>query len=232
MGDNNITKTADIHIRCYPDDKENVIERAKDGFGKDNNSITNLVLYALRHVDDTSPIVLSHVDSLIRTISENRQTIVAVHGDIQGISGELNSIGVNVNQIAKSINTTLKIARKSNYDDFRQDIPKILFFQGEIDNSILKLNKIMEKYDQKIQSARTILNSCLRKEDELLTKTLVHPRVGKIQLLEAQLLRLLEEYMGDNQECFSNMCVGDLFFQLHDKVKKSLDANKPNNERR
>jgi len=232
MEENNKTnRTSDIHLRCYPEDKEYLRQRSKDGFGRDENSMSNVMLYALRHIDDTSPITLSFVDGLIKVIAQNRQTLDSVHSDISRISGELNAIGININQIAKGINTILKIAREDE-EGVRQTIKQMLSFQGEVQHSIMELSSIMNSYEHNIHSARTLVNSCLRKEDELLTKTLVHPRVGKVQLLEAQLLRLLEEYMGDNQECFSNMCVGDLFFQLHDKVKKSLDANKPNNEGR
>ena len=231
MEENNKTnRTSDIHLRCYPEDKEYLRQRSKDGFGRDENSMSNVMLYALRHIDDTSPITLSFVDGLIKVIAQNRQTLDSVHSDISRISGELNAIGININQIAKGINTILKIARED--EGVRQTIKQMLSFQGEVQHSIMELSSIMNSYEHNIHSARTLVNSCLRKEDELLTKTLVHPRVGKVQLLEAQLLRLLEEYIGDNQEYFSNMCVGDLFFQLHDKVKKSLDANKPNNEGR
>lgn len=218
--DKRITKTGDIHLRCYQEDKDFLIQRAKDGFGKDENSMTNVVLYALRHVDDTSPITLSHVDGLIRTISENRQTLAAVHADLTRISNEFNSIGHNINQIARGINIVLKIARE-DMPEAHDTIAKVLAFQNELNFNMTDLSYSTEKYEQQIASARTRINSCLRKEDELLTKTLVHPRVGKAQQLEAQLLRLLEEYMETDQMRFDRMNVVNLLFELREKVKAS-----------
>ena len=129
--DKRITKTGDIHLRCYQEDKDFLIQRAKDGFGKDENSMTNVVLYALRHVDDTSPINLSCVDGLIKAISSNRQTLAEVHADISRISNEINSIGNNINQIAKGVNTALKIAREDN-PKAHETINRILSFQEDM----------------------------------------------------------------------------------------------------
>lgn len=224
-------RTGDIHLRCYPEDKDFLRQRSKDGFGRDENSMTNVMLYALRHVDDTSPITLSFVDELIRVISQSRQTLDLVHADIVGVSGEMNAVGNNINQIAKAINTILKIAREEG-EDARQTIKQMLTFQGEVQHSIKELSSIMDRYEQNIRSARTRINSCLRKEDDLLTKTLVHPRVGKAQLLEAQLLRLLEEYIGHDQYRFDSMNVTNLLFELRGKVKASLEEGKDNKERR
>ena len=216
--DKRITRTGDIHLRCYQEDKDFLIQRAKDGFGKDENSMTNVMLYALRHVDDTSPITLSHVDGLIRAISENRQTLAEVHADISRISNEINSIGNNINQIAKGVNTALKIAREDN-PKAHETINRILSFQDDMHNAVLDFGYTVDNYEKNFSSAKTRINSCLRKEDELLTKTLVHPRVGKAQQLEAQLLRLLEEYMEIDQMRFGRMNVVNLLLELREKVK-------------
>lgn len=220
--DKRITRTGDIHLRCYQEDKDFLIQRAKDGFGKDENSMTNVMLYALRHVDDTSPITLSHVDGLIRAISENRQTLASVHADITRISSEINSIGNNINQIAKGVNTALKIAREDN-PKADETINRILSFQDDMHNAVLDFGYTVDNYEENFSSAKTLINSCLHKEDELLTKTLVHPRVGKAQLLEAQLLRLLEEYMGGDQMRFGSMDVISLLFELRQKVKNNFE---------
>lgn len=218
-----INKTSDIHIRCYPEDKDFVIDRSKDGFGKETNSITNLVLYAIRHMDDSSPIVLSHVDDLIKTISFSRQALAAVHEDISGVPRELSAIGNNINQIAKAINTIMRVADVKG-EDYRETANKVIVFQGEVRKDISELSSIMESYEQKIHNARVRVNSCLRKEDELLTKTLAHPRVGKKQMLEAQLVRLLEEYMQTDNIRIGKMNVVDLLFELRSRVKASVTA--------
>ena len=221
--DKRITKTGDIHLRCYQEDKDFLIQRAKDGFGKEENSMTNVVLYALRHVDDTSPINLSCVDGLIKAISSNRQTLAEVHADISRISNEINSIGNNINQIAKGVNTALKIAREDN-PKAHETINRILSFQEDMHNAVLDFGYTVDNYEKNFSSAKTRINSCLRKEDELLTKTLVHPRVGKAQLLEAQLLRLLEEYVGGDQMRFGRMNVISLLFELRQKVKDNFEG--------
>ena len=37
------TKKGDIHVRCDKEDKEYIVERSKNGFGRKSNSISNLV---------------------------------------------------------------------------------------------------------------------------------------------------------------------------------------------
>ena len=171
-------KDSDIHIRCYKEDKEYVNKRAKDGFGKEKNSITNFILYAIRHVDDASPIDLMEADELIRAIGENRQTLAAVHEDINSIPQELNAFGNNLNQIAKSINTIMKIAREDG-EDLKETVGKIAAFERTIIAMFEEVVLKIESYNDTVLQARIKINNILRKEDEILTRCLVFPAVGE-----------------------------------------------------
>ena len=139
------TKDADIHIRCFREDKKYVESRAKDGFGKKTNSMTNFVLYAIRHVDDSSPIDIEQAEGLIQTIGDNRQTLAAVHEDINGIPQELNELGNNLNQIAKATNTILRTAREDD-ETQKETIDKIvasrLFSRQEPASTVLFVRKM------------------------------------------------------------------------------------------
>ena len=101
-----------INFRCLPGEKDHVIERAKDGFGQGRITITNLMHYAIAHMDDTSPVNLREADSLLKAIGENRPVLSSVHADINAVSNELSRIGNNVNQIARQVNTVMKVARE------------------------------------------------------------------------------------------------------------------------
>lgn len=192
-------KDADIHVRCYPEDKAYVEERAKDGFGKQKNSQTNFVLYAVRHANDASPIDLEQADGLIKEISKNRQPLAEAHSVISNVYQELSAIGNNINQIAKSINTIMKIAREDG-EDARITVDKLVVFQEKIKGSLSVLSELRDKYDGNIKQARNRINNTLRKEDELLTRCLVFPTVGTSNVSDAQLLRLLQDYMKANSK--------------------------------
>lgn len=113
MNEQRKKKSAEIHIRCYPDDKKYAEERARESFGSGRNTLTNFVIYALRHVDDASPINLNMAWELIDSIGTNRQTLAATHSTITNIPQEINAIGKNVNQVAKAVNTVMLKARKT-----------------------------------------------------------------------------------------------------------------------
>jgi uncharacterized protein YoxC len=203
------TKDADIHIRCFREDKKYVESRAKDGFGKKTNSMTNFVLYAIRHVDDSSPIDIEQAEGLIQTIGDNRQTLAAVHEDINGIPQELNELGNNLNQIAKATNTILKIAREDD-ETPKETVDKIVAFEREVSFLMKELYKKIGEFNKTIQQARTRINSTLRKEDEILTRCLVFPTVGEKARSDAQLLRMLQDFKKSTKLTFDMMTVAEL----------------------
>ncbi len=191
------TKDADIHIRCYPEDKMFVEERAKNGFGKGSSTMTNFILYALRHVDDASPIDLNYVDKLMLEISYNRADIAEAHQTIANIPHELNAIGKNINQVAKAVNTVMLKARK-NGESTDSVIMKLLTFQNTLIGHIRDISSIMDKYSESIKSARSLINHALRGEDELLTRCLVFPEVGNRHHRLSQLLRMVSDYQKES----------------------------------
>ena len=190
------TKDADIHIRCYPEDKMFVEERAKNGFGKGSSTMTNFILYALRHVDDASPIDLNYVDKLMLEISYNRADIAEAHQTIANIPHELNAIGKNINQVAKAVNTIMLKARK-NGESTDSVILKLLTFQNTLIGHIRDISSIMDKYSESIKSARSLINQALR-GDELLTRCLVFPEVGNKYHRLSQLLRMVMDYQKES----------------------------------
>ena len=190
-------KDADIHVRCYPEDKAFVEERAKNGFGKGSSTMTNFILYALRHVDDASPIDINYVSELMTTISQNRADLASAHQTIANIPHELNAIGKNINQIAKAVNTIMLKARK-NGESTDSVIMKLLNYQNSLIGHIKDISSIMDKYNDSIKSARILINAVLRKEDELLTRCLVFPEVGSRYHRLSQLLRMVKDYQNES----------------------------------
>lgn len=225
-----VNKKKFIHLRVHDEDHEYVKERAMDGFGSGRPTMTNFVLYAIHHVDDASPIVLSFVDELIRTIGDNRQPLAEVHADMVGIVGEVKAIGHNVNQIAKAINTTLKYARNGGMS-VKEMVSDVLQFQGEVGESINTLATLYKKYEPVFRPANTRVNNVLRKEDGILTKTLCFPRVGRAQQLPPMLLRMLEEYTTANPEA-TGLTVNQLSEDLRRKVQEDADGGISTKEER
>ena len=186
-------RSADIHIRCYPEDKSFIEDRAKNGFGSGKSTMTNYILYVLHHFDDASNINMDMVDTLVRAISENRQNLASVHGTITRVPHELNAIGNNINQIAKAINTAmLKAKRDSKTPD--NVIIKLLNFQNSLISYLKEIKSIAGSYEKSVASARTIINAVLRKEDEVLTRILVFPQVGNKYYKYCQLMRMLQDF--------------------------------------
>ena len=200
MEENDIrNKTADIHVRCNPEDKMYIEERAKSGFGGKASSQSNLVRYAIRHIDDSSSVDLDRAHELIVAIGNNRPSLAAVHETINDIPQELSAIGNNINQIAKAINTIMKIAREDK-ESPHETIAKIIAFDNSISSHMDKLCAKIDSYNNTIQDARRIVNNALRKEDEILTRCLVFPTVGGRSTIQAQLLRMLQDSKKDNPQ--------------------------------
>lgn len=203
MNEQKKKKSAEIHIRCYPDDKKYAEERARESFGNGRNTLTNFVIYALRHVDDASPINLNMAWELIDSISTNRQVLAATHSTITNIPQEINAIGKNINQVAKAVNTVMLKARK-NGEATVETITKLLDFQNRLVVYMKDLTSMIDNYNDTVRQAKTTVNAVLRKEDEILTRCLVFPQVGSNHRRLSQLMRMLEDYqreagVSDNQ---------------------------------
>jgi flagellar hook-basal body complex protein FliE len=197
MNEKKKRKSAEIHIRCYPDDKKYAEDRARDNFGSGRNTLTNFVIYALRHIDDASPIDLSKAWELIETISRNRQVLAATHETIANIPQEINAIGKNVNQVAKAVNTVMLKARK-NGETTAETVSKLLGYQNLIFSFMEDLSSAIDNYNDTFRQARTTVNAILRKEDEILTRCLVFPQVGPRHRRLSQLLRMLQDYQEES----------------------------------
>ena len=196
-------KSAEIHIRCYPDDKKYAEERARESFGSGRNTLTNFVIYALRHVDDASPVNLNMAWEMIDAISTNRDVLASTHSAITSIPQEINAIGKNINQIAKAVNTVMLKARK-NGEANAETITKLLTFQNRLIICMKDLTSMIDNYNDTVRQAKTTVNAVLRKEDEILTRCLVFPQVGTNHRRLSQLMRMLQEYqreagVSDNQ---------------------------------
>ena len=187
-------KSAEIHIRCYPDDKKYAEERARESFGSGRNTLTNFVIYALRHIDDSSPVNLNMAWELIDAISNNRDVLASTHGTITS---------KNVNQVAKAVNTVMLKARK-NGEATAETIIKLLTFQNRLIIYMKDLTSMIDNYNDTVRQAKTTVNAVLRKEDEILTRCLVFPQVGTNHRRLSQLMRMLQDYqreagVSDNQ---------------------------------
>ena len=197
MNEQKKKKSAEIHIRCYPDDKKYAEERARECFGSGRNTLTNFVIYALRHIDDASPIDLNRAWELIETISKNRQVLAATHSTITGIPQEINAIGKNINQIAKAVNTVMLKARK-NGETTADTFAKLLGYQNLLITYMKNLTSVIDNYNDTVRQAKTTVNAVLRKEDEILTRCLVFPQVGTRQRRLSQLMRMLHDYQKES----------------------------------
>ena len=185
-----------INIRCYAEDKMYAEERAKNGYGKGKQTLTNFMLYDLRQVDDASPINLDLADDLIRSISDNRQPLAATHQNLIVSPQELNAIGKNINQVAKAVNTIMLKANK-NGEATDKTIIKLLSYQNGLTSDIREIFSIMDRYNESISTAKSTINSLLRKEDEVLTRCLAFPNVGTNYNRYSQLMRMLIDYQNE-----------------------------------
>ena len=197
MNEQKKKKSAEIHIRCYPDDKKYAEDRARNSFGSGRNTLTNFVIYALRHIDDASPIDLSKARELIETISKNRQVLAATHETIANIPQEINAIGKNINQVAKAVNTVMLKARK-NGEATAETVSKLLGYQNLLFTFMRDMDSVTDNYNDTFRQARTTVNAVLRKEDEILTRCLVFPQVGNRHGRLSQLMRMLQDYQKES----------------------------------
>lgn len=187
-----------INFRCLPGEKDYVMERAKDGFGQGRTTITNLMHYAIAHMDDTSPVNLREADSLLKAIGENRPVLSSVHADINAVSNELSRIGNNVNQIARQVNTVMKVAREDG------EVPsitlnKVLNFESTLIGYLSEIRSKMMEFNTIMRTSRKRINDALLGEDDIITRCLIHPKVGNKARHYSELLRMIQSYQNERK---------------------------------
>ena len=192
-------KDADLHIRCYKEDKEFVERRARDGFGNEHNSKTNFVLYALRHVDDASPVNLEEADALIETIRDNRQTLYGTYVSLGNIVQGISVIGNNINQIARQINTAMKMA-KAEGETTMTIADRLQRFSNDVSFGLYQLETKTAEWEKLLTPMRQTVNTTLKGENDILSRCLVFPKVGTTRRSETQLLRLIQDFEREHPE--------------------------------
>jgi hypothetical protein len=210
-----------INIRCYAEDKMYAEERAKNGYGKGKHTISNFVLYAMRHVDDASPISIDKVKNLVHSIGENRQPLAAIHQSIVNFPREINAVGNNINQIAKSCNSLLLKAKKEGKTT-EDTIINLLSYQSALIIYLNKIISIMEEYSKPINAARINISTILRKEDEILTRCLVFPKESERGRKLSQLMRMIQDYQHE-ANIHDEQSIGDLKMELQTSISEAVN---------
>lgn len=226
MEENKRKKDADIHIRCYKEDKQYVEQRSKDGFGNEHNSKTNFVLYALRHVDDASPVNLYEADALIKAIGDNRQTLYGIHVGLGDIVQEMNAMGNNINQIARQINTAMKMARAEG-ESGKSIMGRLQNFENEVNYALYQLEEKIAEWDNHLTPMKKAVSTTLKGENEILSRCLVFPKVGTTKRREAQLLRLIQDFRREHPEYeYKYMLLAGFIHKVEDVIKAADEGRK------
>ena len=106
-------KRNDNQIHLRERDKGKWVARSMNGFGKPKYSLSNMIRYAVNHMDDGVGVSLKDADSLIKCIAGNRMVLATFEADFRRIIEEINRLGNNVNQIAKKINLLMLKAEEN-----------------------------------------------------------------------------------------------------------------------
>lgn len=219
-------KDADLHIRCYKEDKEYVERRAKDGFGSEHNSKTNFVLYALRHVDDASPVNLEEADALIKCIRDNRQTLYGIYVSLGNIVQEMNAISNNINQIARQINTTMKKARAEG-ESAKETTDRLQRFSNAVSFALYNLETKMNEWNQQITPMRQKVSTALNGENNILSRCLVFPKVGATEKRAERLLHMIQDFKKEYPEYdYRYMMLDGFVRMLWNSTKTDIHKNK------
>ena len=185
-----------INFRCLPGEKKLVKERAKDGFGQGRTTITNLMHYAIAHLDDATPVNLQEADSLIKAIGENRPVLSSVHADIGAVNNELSRIGNNINQIARQVNTIVKVAREEG-EVPAETLKKVMCLETSLIDYLELVKAKMAEFNTVIRTSRRRITDVMLGEDDIITRCLVHPKVGNKARHYSALLRMIQSYQNE-----------------------------------
>ena len=207
-----------IHLR--EKDKAKWVKRSMDGFGKPKYALSNMIRYAVNHMDDGVGVSLKDADSLIRCISDNRMVLATFEADFRRIIDEVNRLGNNVNQIAKKINL-LMLKADENGTEFNEQCLELVGFRNDTLENMAAIRKIVRDYKETVEKDKNAISDILLEEDELLTRCLVFPPVGDFKLKVGQLLRALEDYIKTDRNGYINSSVDMLIDELEYFINKT-----------
>ena len=123
-------RNSDNQIHLREKDKAKWVKRSMNGFGKPHYALSNMIRYAVNHMDDGAGVSLKDADSLIKCISDNRMVLATFEADFRRIIEEVNRLGNNVNQIAKKINL-LMLKAEENGTEFNEQCRELIGFRND-----------------------------------------------------------------------------------------------------
>ena len=206
-------KKNDNQIHMREKNKAQWEKRSLDGFGRPKYSLSNMIRYAVNHMDDLVGVSLKDADALIRCIADNRMVLATFEADFRRIIDEINRLGNNINQIAKKINLSM-LKAEENGTDADEVCRELLHFRDGTLENMSAIRTLIREYKETVESDKNAISEILRREDELLTRCLVFPPVGKSKMKIGQLLRALQDYIGKNSNEYNNISIEMLMDEL------------------
>lgn len=206
-------KRNDNQIHLREKNKGEWVKRSMNGFGKPKYALSNMIRYAVDHMDDGVGVSLKDADSLIKCIADNRMILATFEADFRRIIEEINRLGNNVNQIAKKINLAM-LKAEENGTDADEVCRELLHFKDGTLENMASIRTLIREYKETVVNDKNAISDILFKEDELLTRCLVFPPVGDFKVKVGQLLRALQEYISTDVDLYINMPVDMLLDEL------------------
>ena len=206
-------KRNDNQIHLREKNKGEWVKRSMNGFGKPKYALSNMIRYAVDHMDDGVGVSLKDADSLIKCIADNRMVLATFEADFRRIIEEINRLGNNVNQIAKKINLAM-LKAEENGTDADEVCRELLHFKDGTLENMASIRSLIREYKETVVNDKNAISDILLEEDELLTRCLVFPPVGDFKVKVGQLLRALQEYISTDVDLYINMPVDMLLDEL------------------
>lgn len=206
-------KRNDNQIHLREKNKGEWVKRSMNGFGKPKYALSNMIRYAVDHMDDGVGVSLKDADSLIKCIADNRMILATFEADFRRIIEEINRLGNNVNQIAKKINLAM-LKAEENGTDADEVCRELLHFKDGTLENMASIRTLIREYKETVVNDKNAISDILLEEDELLTRCLVFPPVGDFKVKVGQLLRALQEYISTDVDLYINMPVDMLLDEL------------------
>ncbi len=212
-------KRNDNQIHLREKNKGEWVKRSMNGFGKPKYALSNMIRYAVDHMDDGVGVSLKDADSLIKCIADNRMVLATFEADFRRIIEEINRLGNNVNQIAKKINLLMLKAEENGTEVSEQCRELVQFRDGTLEN-MAAIRTLIKGYKETVVNDKNAISDILLREDELLTRCLVFPPVGDFKVKVGQLLRALQDYISGNIDGYCELPVYLLIDELESKYNK------------
>ena len=212
-------KRNDNQIHLRERDKGKWVARSMNGFGKPKYSLSNMIRYAVNHMDDGVGVSLKDADSLVKCIADNRMVLATFEADFRRIIEEINRLGNNVNQIAKKINLLMLKAEENGTEVSEQRRELLQFRDGTLEN-MAAIRTLIRAYKDTVENDKNAISDILIKEDELLTRCLVFPPVGDSKVRVGQLLRALQDYISGNVDGYGELPIYLLIDELESNYNK------------